>query len=265
LTTSSRRRSYDLKFDRAEKHLIDLEGEVSRCCATHPYAVTQTREGKRQKAVWRFRYTSQPPDVIALIAADFIYNLRSGLDHLAATLVRTGDRDMFPIFFQGVWETGIEGENAQRSKERQRWNSLIRNMHPGAVAILKSAQPPDLGGNQRESTHSLAMLNRLSNKDRHTKLPIHVGRLAGPQINCRTPDGAWYRGALAANEALEDDAKLDIPHNATDVYIMGTPVVVIQMSSNHEGFKIPEAFRDISLRDMRRLADLLRPFDRGSP
>ena len=50
LMTSSRRCSYDLKFDRAEKHLIDLEGEVSRYCATHPYAVTQAREGKRQKA-----------------------------------------------------------------------------------------------------------------------------------------------------------------------------------------------------------------------
>jgi hypothetical protein len=263
--TSGRRRSYDLKFDRAEKHLIDLEGEVSRYCATHPYAVTQAREGKRQKAVWRFRYTGQPPDVIALIAADFIYNLRSGLDHLAATLVPARDRDMFPIFFQGVWETSIEGENAQRTKERQRWNSLTRNMNPDAVAILKLAQPPDLGRNEGKNTHSLAMLNRLSNKDRHTKLPIHAGRLAGTQVSYRSPDGAWYRGTLAANEALEDDTKLDIPHNATDVHVTGTPVVVIQMPSNREGFKIPEAFRDISLQDMRRLADLLRPFDRGSP
>ncbi len=265
MTTSGRRRSYDLKFDRAEKHLIDLEREVSRYCATNPYTITQAREGKRQKAVWRFRYTSQPPDVIALIAADFIYNLRSGLDHLAATLVPTRDRDMFPIFFQGVWETGIEGENEQRSKERQRWTSLTRNMDPGAVAILKQAQPPDLGRDQRESTHSLAMLNRLSNKDRHTKLPVHAGRLAGPEIGCRTPDGGLYHGRLTANEALEDDAKLDLPHDATDVHVTGTPVVVIQMTSNHEGFKIPDAFREISLRDMRRVADLLRPFDRGSP
>jgi hypothetical protein len=91
-----RRRSYDLKFDRAEKHLIDLETEVSRYCATHPYAITQSREGRRQQPVWRFTYTSQPPDVIALITADFIYNVRSGLDHLSATLVPANDRQMFP-------------------------------------------------------------------------------------------------------------------------------------------------------------------------
>jgi hypothetical protein len=265
LAASTGRRSYDLKFDRAEKHLIDLEREVSRYCATHPYTVTHAREGNRQKPVWRFRYTSQPPDVIALITADFIYNLRSGLDHLAATLVRRQDRQMFPIFFQGVWEAGVEGENEQRAKERQRWRSLTRNMDPGAVAILKQAQPRDLGRDEGENTQSLSMLNRLSNKDRHTKLPIHIGRLAGTELCYRTPDGAWYGGGLAANEALEDDTKLDIPHDATDVYVMGTPVVVIRTSPDREGFKIPEAFRAISLPDMRRVADLLRPFDRGSP
>lgn len=259
------KRSYDLKLDRAEHHLIEIEEIVATYRATRPYTVAKLREGKRQTTVWRFRYTSQPPEELALISADFIYNVRSALDHLAATLVPSNDRDMFPIFFQGVWEPEIDGENAERRKMRQRWQSLTRNMDAAAVALLKQAQPPDKGRDEGESLHSLTVLNRLSNKDRHTKLPVHAGKLIGAEITYRAPDGTWMRGALGEMEALEDGARLPIPHNATDVKPYGTVSVGLDYGPDDMSLMIPEGFREITLKDARTIMDAFRPYDRGSP
>jgi hypothetical protein len=261
----ARRRSYDLKLDRAEKHLIEIEEIVREYRAARPYTVAKLREGQRQKTVWRFRYTSQPPEELALISADFIYNVRSALDHLAATLVLSNDRDMFPVFFQGVWEPEIDGENAERRKMRQRWASLTRNMAPDAVALLKQAQPPDRGGDEGENLHSLTVLNRLSNKDRHTKLPVHAGKLLGAQITYRAPDGTWMRGALGDMESLEDDARLPIPHNATNVEASGTVSVGLDYGPEDMSLMIPEGFREITLKDARTIMDAFRPYDRGTP
>jgi hypothetical protein len=67
------------------------------------------------------------------------------------------------------------------------------------------------------------------------------------------------------NEALEADTKLDIPHDVTEVYLTGTPLVVTSIGPNTKNFKLPDPFRELLLPDVRRIADLLRPFDRGSP
>ena len=93
-------------------------------------------EGSKKKRVHRFHFTRQPGDDVAIVAADFVYNIRSGLDHLAPALVPPAHRTsvMFPIFFQGVWDDPVDGENEQRLKERKRWRTTTRHMHPDARA-----------------------------------------------------------------------------------------------------------------------------------
>ena len=121
-------RSYDLKVDRAEKHLIELEFEIRRYTRRHPYLVRPGMEGKRE--VYRFEFTRQPDDELAVIAGDFIYDIHSALNHLAAALVPSKNRTKtgFPIFWQGVWEDPVAGENEQRAKDRGRWASYTREM-----------------------------------------------------------------------------------------------------------------------------------------
>jgi hypothetical protein len=45
-------------------------------------------------------------------------------------------------------------------------------MQPGAVTILKELQPPENARDDAGNLHLLVLLNRLSNKDRRTELPL---------------------------------------------------------------------------------------------
>ena len=129
---------------RARIGFFELEFEIHRYTRRHPYRARPRMEGKRK--VYRLEYTRQPDDELAVIAGDFVYNIRSALDHLAASMVPSKNRYSvaFPIFWQGVWENSIEGENEQRVKDRARWVSCTREMPDEAVAILKDCQPPEM-------------------------------------------------------------------------------------------------------------------------
>jgi hypothetical protein len=256
--------SYDLKADRAEKHLVDLEEAIAAYAASDPYEIAVRSEGKKKPNVHRLHFTRQPDDEVALIAGDFIQNIRSALDHLACCLVPSDERTsvMFPIFFQGVWEPAIKGENQQRLKDRMRWQTVTCHMPDEAVALLKRFQPPDLG-KEVENTHALAVLNGLANKDRHSKLLVIASALHKPSGLCRTPDGALYVvRELGDDEGLRDNTPLVLPTGAVDVKVMGTPVVMIRTRYKDRGFRIPGSFRELLLNGTRRTIDFLRPYDR---
>ena len=263
----SEKRSYDLKIDRAEKHLVDAETAIADYCARHPYAVRKRMEGQKQKVRWRLQFTEQPHDDIALMLADFLYNMRSGLDHLAAALVPAKKRRSvaYPIFWKGVWEPSIKGENQQRYKDRERWNSYTREMHPDAVALIKVNQPDDLGANESNG-HPLAVLNRLRNADAHAKLPVVASLLREPTGSCRMTNGdlILFRNLdLDAMAGLEHDAEVfGLPDDAVDVKIQGSPLIVIEDSHFPDGGLWVEGFRDLILDGTRKLINALRPFDR---
>ncbi|MGH9033555.1 MAG: hypothetical protein ACRDZV_15635, partial [Acidimicrobiia bacterium] len=135
-------------------------------------------------------------------------------------------------------------------------------MAPDVVAILKRAQPPDIAVDA-ENLHGLILLNRLSNTDRHSKLPVLATGLDSPSGTCRTPDGRLHGvESLGPNEGVQDGTNLVVPKGAMDVQLTGTPVVVIRVGTPDGGYKVPEILRDNLLRGSRQLADRLRPFDR---
>lgn len=257
-------RSYDLKVDRAEKHLIELEFEIRRYTRRHPYRARPRVEGKRK--VYRLEYTRQPDDELAVIAADFVYNIRSALDHLAASMVPSKNRSRvaFPILWQGVWEDPIEGENKQRLKDRERWVSYTREMPDQAVAILKRNQPPDLGPNVENTTDTLTMLNRLRNRDAHTKLMVVSSHLLDPTVRFETPDGEIreYGGLTSEREGLSDGAEIEgIPEDAMNVEISGSPKITIRVGKVKGGILVREVFRNLLLAGTRTMIDLLRPYE----
>jgi hypothetical protein len=164
--------SYLAKANRAQKHLIDLQAEIDRWAALKPYAVTESIEGKKKAKVRRLTLMLSPENTeIPVITADAIYNTRSSLDHLMAAMVPANRRAkvMFPVFWRGVWEPVVPGENKQRVKDRERWASCVKGLPADAVTCLQRLQPPDDGGDEAE-LHRLAVLNGLSNRDRHQKL-----------------------------------------------------------------------------------------------
>jgi hypothetical protein len=256
--------SFLQKIGRAEKHLIDLDAAVTDYRDRHPYRVSETIEGKRKVKRRRAVFTEYPANTdIPIIAADLIYNLRSGLDHLAADLASARrDSVMFPIFWQGVWEPQAEGENDQRVKDRQRWQTSTRNMRPEAVTILKSLQPRDEARHDDATFNAFGLINRLSNTDRHTKLPVTLGAITGIVGNYTMPDGT--REEIIAPDthgthALKDGAEIKgIPYNAVYVNILGTPAVLISVSPDDGNIEVPDGLAQIiqAVRD-RAISPLL--------
>src|ERR1700733_10054402 len=79
-----------------------------------------------------------------------------------AAMVPSKDRDSctFPIFWRGVWDPRVPGENAQRQKDRHRWLSIAHALPAEAVAYLKRLQPPDDALTAQEAD-LLRLLNQL--------------------------------------------------------------------------------------------------------
>ena len=243
--------SYLKKLTRAEKHLNELKTEVKRYGDSHPYEITEGIEGQTKKRRGRFvrrlEFTRLPENTdIGIIAADVIYNIRSGLDHLAAALVPPSRRShtMFPIFWTGVWEDPVEGENEQRTRDRQRWASVTKKMQKGAIEHLKLMQPRP-GRDQDPIVNFLRVLNQLSNTDRHEKLPIMVTALRNEVISWTEPGGRRREGhdprTRQPGAGVNNHAEIQgIPEDATNVQIEGTPLIVIQVSEPRNQFELVE-------------------------
>jgi hypothetical protein len=260
--------SYLQKIARAERHLADLTAEVDRYRNSNVYRVRETVEGKRKRKVRRLEFTVFPENTdIGIVAADLVYNLRSGLDHLAARLAsKKRDSVMFPIFWSGVWGPRVEGENDQRKKDRERWATSTRNMRPEAVTIIKSLQPRDGVADESPTFfNAFSLINQLSNTDRHSKLPIVAAGLEGIVGDYTMPDG--NRHPFIAPEtstglfALEDGAEIQgVPYRAVHLNLLGTPAVTVRVGKTEANVKIPDALAQAILAVRERAIDPLVPY-----
>lgn len=244
--------SYLKKLTKAREDLVLLEAEIERYVMRDPYRVGEGAEGRRQPKVRRLQITSDPANTeIPTIAAGVIYNLRSGLDHLMAALVPKGQRGsaQFPIYFQGVWEDGPEGEGAQRAKERGRWRSDTKALPEPVLAILRGLQPLDGAAQPEDETHALQAINQLANADDHSKPPVAALGLSDCMVRWELPDGTVQHGTGHAQRdgrgrldtMIEDGARLrEIPFQATNVEVAGVPVVAIRIASQGRYAPIPD-------------------------
>jgi hypothetical protein len=263
-------RSFNAKLRRAEKHVKDLEAEIERYSARHPYTVRPVFEGKKPSL--RLEFTEYPEDTdISLIAGDALYNLRAALDHLMAALVpKAQQRSVyFPIFFQGVWGESVPGENEERTKTRARWRSYTANVADDAIAILKAVQPRDGARDSDPTLNFLAALNRLAVKDRHVKLPFIAPTLGQPVVTFLRADGAAKKSGtkLAAGHTLEDGARLNPnpwPDGAVDVQIEGAPVITVKVGGPNSNIQLPVSLAEGLVKVREQIIRPLAPFTRST-
>lgn len=262
-------RSYDLKLDRAEKHFLDLQYELRRYSRSHPYEVRKRVENGRN--VHRIHFTRQPDEELALMVGDILYNLRSSLDHVAASLVpsRRRSSSYFPIIWQGAWEPAVEGEDEERLEARRRWASYTEGMSDEALAIIQRTQPPDPAVDEAtRRMHALVMLHKLRNTDAHTKLVLIaealrfvVGRFTKPGGQVQTFTSAPEEVGDGYNDRAEIE---DVPDGAVKVEITGATEVAIRVGN--DGLALPLAANlNLMIDNVRRLLNELRPLDRWHP
>jgi len=252
--------SYFQKLDRAEKHLCDLKLAIAKYADSHPYALTNRGEGESND--YRLHATEPVDPDVALIAGDFIHNVHSALDHLAVLLNPPKMRShvMFPIFWRGVWEDDVPGENEQRTEDRGKWRTSTREMCSEARELIKRQQPDYVANDGNKTVHFLGGLKRLSNDDKHMQLPVI-------STGVQTPVITWMNNGLVGvlsddrtEGMIKNDAPVPIPDGATDVEVKGTPRVVVLVKKPQGKVDIPEFFDHILEMVRDRIAVPLTPF-----
>ena len=244
--------SYIRKADWAERHLIDLALLLDAFATQNPYTVTDPVKNKHGQLISTLEFTQEPDPDGELIVGDIIYNLRASFDYLIGSLVPSGERSkvLCPVLHEPVWEIPfVATENSERTKNRERWESLARHIRSEeAVAALKELMPLEYARRESPKEHALDLINRLSNKDRHQRLPIltwgigdvrarMVTRGSGQIVPCQI-----LGISDPMRQGFENHAEIPLPDKAVYVKLSGTPVVLVRIGEERQNFRVPAGF-----------------------
>lgn len=151
------------KWDRAHAHLEALQHEIAVFFDGDPYSFGEYLDCEAGEYGLRIEMNTPLPLAWSVIVGDYIHNLRSALDHLAWQLVlvsggKPSERTQFPIFMAEPTGRAIG-----------RWDQMVAGMVEPVVAQIRDVQPYAAGDQAKQ--HTLAILNALSNIDKH-RLPL---------------------------------------------------------------------------------------------
>ncbi len=153
------------KYDRAIEQFDELRTEMEAFFNGEPKPYFSVGEFDTDAWEWveRWQIREEPPPRFGVILGDSIHNLRSALDHLMwqVTLLDGGipnNQTQFPIIKES--ETKFDAEANRR----------IPDLSSKHRALVKRAQPYHEG--DKAALHPLAVLNELSNADKHRILNV---------------------------------------------------------------------------------------------
>ena len=165
-----------LKFQRAEKHMVDINQEAVRYASSNPYSFTRIRlPDSKNEIRGRFHITEQPNPMIAVMLGDFVHNLRSALDYIVVACVPNQRRRSagFPILFQDIFAKDKNGQFVVNDTNlRENFETATEGLHPKARAFIIGLQPYKHG--VRAHLNILGIISRLENADKHRQL-ITIG------------------------------------------------------------------------------------------
>jgi hypothetical protein len=151
-----------LKLDRAEKHIAELFANVELFTSADPppFGYREFKTPLPNGAIdYRIRacIRSTPPPDWAPIIGDAIHNIHSALDLLLWQMAPNKLRRLRPTF--PIYTKREDFEDNE--------SFLLRVLDPGHAAIITAVQP-FLSGHPEH--HSLAVLRKLANQDKHRLL-----------------------------------------------------------------------------------------------
>jgi hypothetical protein len=154
------------KLLRADAHREELQSAIDGFLFSNPYQFITDFDRAASAYVIRARVREEPPATLGVIVGDIVHNIRSALDHLACQFVLhsagTPTRQTaFPMFIEKP-ETG--------SRAARTWDNMTAGMNSDATEFLDHFQPYKTVSSG--FPHHLALLNTLSNWDKHHD--IHV-------------------------------------------------------------------------------------------
>lgn len=220
------------KLRRAHEQLVALEELFGSFIERQEQVFTTEFERHEGKAtgdcVFRISRIAEPPAVWGVLIGEAVHNLRSSLDHLAWALAhRPWRKTQFPMF--------MRAEDAW-SREAL---SMVKGIPAKYVALMERAQPYNAKGPPVE--HVLAVLNHLSNHDKHRLLHTTILSIdtAAPEFVAGQGVAGIEAIALHFGE-LQDGAEV-----ARVTILANDPAPVMEMKGE---FALHVAFADTSSR-----------------
>jgi len=231
-------RSWWLKLDRAELHLRHLERAVTTYTNGHHYRAIRLAPVKKDPYRWRFalEVTKEPNARTAVVLGDFLFNVRSALDHLAVQIAPTARESKagFPIYRDPIFSPDALGVlEPLHEVKREKFASLTTEMPVGAQAIIEHAQPyrrAELLNAGPDAIHTLEALSRLHNADKHRTLSILATGVSYPSVTISWPGGQityfspryLEKGAILTSW---QDVGNRLHNDEVEVNVMATPHV----------------------------------------
>jgi hypothetical protein len=265
-----------LKLKRAQCHVVEIKRMVRCYVESHPYEVVRVRqpEGKQHRWLYALHMTRQPDPMLAIIFGEFIHNLRSALDNIVVASAPSKYKytSFFPISTEDVLEQDSLGNYVFRQDDNgERFSKAIRGLPLRAQAIVEKVQPYRTFDDRE--THSLGLLSRLDNADKHRGAVALGSGLSNAAV--RTLRGAELTNqelAPTRHQLIDDGAKVigfesrTLTDSEVDVQIRGTACVtvkIVPMGGNQpaEDFRLQSALWQ-PLTDVRWVLRQLEPFVR---
>jgi hypothetical protein len=251
----------NLRLDRAGEHFVELNRLITAYDLSKPYTVSDGIEGKDQEYVYRLKFTSEPDPRIAVIAGDYLHNVRSALNYLMRGLVssRAKDSTQFPIFTTDPFARDpITRKYIDRKPDSRRtWDRYVQGADPRALAYIQSIQPY-AAGPRAGKIHYLSAVNWLSNTDKHRELVVTPQGLQDPGRIVWRPDGTavsyWWQGVV------KDGTEVFRSPTPVNVELDGPTLTLLRVRGRDGGEMLITSLSDTLVYVRGMIVDILAPY-----
>jgi hypothetical protein len=245
-----------MKLDRAEHHLEDIRAEIALIGEPGPYS-RQIRIEQQDDPQWPFGYfldlEDRPDSPLAVMIGDFLFNVRSALDHVVVASVpanRQGDA-MFPIYTSepAKQPTSKKAKTVTPGCVDNAWRRATKGMSADVLAFVERCQPHDQarrdGSDPKD--HVLAVLADLQNTDKHRTLNIVARGLRDIVITVTDGDEIETRSLadVPRDHFFSNHARILQAVVQVEVEIVGSLAVAVVSGPQGLHREIPEGLDDI--------------------
>jgi hypothetical protein len=229
--------SHILKLKRADEHLKEIDALTEPLGERREYPVIETMKSQHDGPCWEYVLDLSGvvvPERLPILIGDYLFNVRSGLDHLLVSMVPKKYRRKagLPIYRANPLARDPANGNYRNAEAASRWLSLCCCLPDDCIAPLTRLQPYHTGTLYRRDAehHALALLSGFQNADKHRELVDAVVNLTKIELGINGETTyvvpAFHHGTVVVTGSYEK----------MDVKVKGVASVGIQRGKELWGF-----------------------------
>ncbi len=182
-------KSWWIKFDRALEHLLKAEAMVAAATVDQPVRIEKSPNAE---GIWEYtvHHDASIDPAFPAVVGDFLFDLRSALDHIAAAnRVKPTWKTPYPLFHDPIGGPAAPGEPSKYKRYRDSWDNVRDNTPPAIFDLMDKAQPFNAPRGLDPADTALAVLNELHNRDKHASLAVVTSGIKDMSCWIELPDG----------------------------------------------------------------------------